>query len=1041
MTETQNQPNNEESVVIIGTRRDDVLYGSLGHNIFYGGLGNDTFIVNNRNDQIVERYGEGTDTVYTHTTYTLPNYVENLTMTGHDNIFGFGNNSDNVLIGNSGNNRLSAGRGNDVLYGGAGNDLLLAGDDDDKLYGGDGNDILRGDHGNDYLEGNEGDDVLDGGIGADVMRGGNGNDTYYVDSPNDVVIEEANGGIDTVYTGMTYRLPTHVENLTLTGSGNYFGFGNHSDNVLIGNSGNNRLIGGRGNDVLRGEAGYDLLLAGDGDDKLYGGTGNDILRGDAGNDYLDGGEGNNTLEGGSGDDTYVFRRGSGHDVISDNLGHNSIHFEGLSMKDISLTTRPSASNPALKDWVFTIRETGETLTLKEQHKTYSSVSKYKFADKEMDVAEIFKYPEHDTSEDSVTMRVLYKDGHAVTHAAERVQHLQTASLQYWENIATQKRANDIVRPSAKQAQHSIFTKDSDGDGLVDAIDRNPQEWNVSERDLRMFSSLAYESPSALHTVFKGNYWWNTQYASIAKNINDKYFSNQANVSELVGKWTLLKAGSPGGGLDYAIFGNSNKKGGWENVVVAFRGTQATSIKDVLADLKIVTGNLPEQTKYLDEIARYIDTLHAKNVYSTGHSLGGYLAEYFAAHTMQQRNDWASDFKRSSLFNPAVLNVDKASPEALKQARDMADKMAETRITDNSDTTQARPLYETNSYVIKGEWVGDGFSGKTGAGIGILLALATGGASLAAGAAGALVGAAASQVHKGLGRYPKAKVLDFKSGDVWGKHNMTSFYESDTKLEQYFSQGKRIDKHYDNLYLMDSDQDGFSDGIENKWGSSSNDAQETPYATGTSTIYTDDRPMLAVVQTEDAAGNVLSLKGVEMTAHQQGDKMAYAANGKEIDLGKNGFDWSISISGDSKGVAALHGSAADDVLKGSDGNDYLAGGLGGDTIVTGEGRDTVAFTAWDVREGKLDHLLDFNPVKDKLDLSAMRPLLNEKESQVSWADLFVRDVDTFSPDRSYLVFNSAQKNLAYRGAGAESSTEFARFYNEDAAQLTAANIIG
>ena len=116
------------------------------------------------------------------------------------------------------------------------------------------------------------------------MRGGNGNDTYYVDSQNDVVIEEANGGIDTVYTGMTYRLPTHVENLTLTGSGNYFGFGNHSDNVLIGNIGNNRLIGGRGNDVLRGEAGYDLLLAGDGDDKLYGGTGNDILRGDAGND-------------------------------------------------------------------------------------------------------------------------------------------------------------------------------------------------------------------------------------------------------------------------------------------------------------------------------------------------------------------------------------------------------------------------------------------------------------------------------------------------------------------------------------------------------------------------------------------------------------------------------------------------------------------------------------------------------------------------------------------------------------------------------------
>ena len=63
----------------------------------------------------------------------------------------------------------------------------------------------------------------------------------------------------------------------------------------------------------------------------------------------------------------------------------------------------------------------------------------------------------------------------------------------------------------------------------------------------------------------------------------------------LGEWKLLRADSPGSGLDYAIFGNSNKKGGWENVVVAFRGTQATSIKDVLADLKIVTGNLPAQT--------------------------------------------------------------------------------------------------------------------------------------------------------------------------------------------------------------------------------------------------------------------------------------------------------------------------------------------------------------------------------------------------------------------------------------------------------------
>ncbi|MGN6906317.1 calcium-binding protein, partial [Neisseria sp. P0015.S006] len=79
---------------------------------------------------------------------------------------------------------------------------------------GDGIVILRGDHGIVYLDGYEGEYVLDGGIGADVMRGGNVNDTYYVDSQNDVVIEEAIGGFDSVYTGMTYLLPTHVENLT-----------------------------------------------------------------------------------------------------------------------------------------------------------------------------------------------------------------------------------------------------------------------------------------------------------------------------------------------------------------------------------------------------------------------------------------------------------------------------------------------------------------------------------------------------------------------------------------------------------------------------------------------------------------------------------------------------------------------------------------------------------------------------------------------------------------------------------------------------------
>ena len=45
---------NNESVVIKGTTRDDVLYGSLGHTVFYGGLGNDVYHSKNAGDTIVE---------------------------------------------------------------------------------------------------------------------------------------------------------------------------------------------------------------------------------------------------------------------------------------------------------------------------------------------------------------------------------------------------------------------------------------------------------------------------------------------------------------------------------------------------------------------------------------------------------------------------------------------------------------------------------------------------------------------------------------------------------------------------------------------------------------------------------------------------------------------------------------------------------------------------------------------------------------------------------------------------------------------------
>src|SRR5690348_8708156 len=98
-----------------------------------------------------------------------------------------------------------------------------------------GNDLLTGTLDDDTLIGGEGADTLDGGAGVDSMIGGEGNDTYVLDNRGDRVTELAGQGVDQVNASCTYTLPSNVENLVLTGSGNFmFGFGNDLDNLIIG---------------------------------------------------------------------------------------------------------------------------------------------------------------------------------------------------------------------------------------------------------------------------------------------------------------------------------------------------------------------------------------------------------------------------------------------------------------------------------------------------------------------------------------------------------------------------------------------------------------------------------------------------------------------------------------------------------------------------------------------------------------------------------------------------------------------------------------
>ena len=286
--------------VLHGWAGNDRLDGGVGTDIMHGGTGDDTYVVDVAGDVVVEAVGAGTDSVLSAIGYTLPDHIENLTLTGSAAINGSGNSLANLLAGNSAANRLD-GRG-----------------------------------------------------GADRMAGGGGNDTYVIDNGGDLVTENPGQGTDSVLSAVCHALATNVENLTLTGTGTIDATGNTLNNILVGNAANNRLSGGTGADTMQGGAGNDVYVVervadviterpGEGLDTVeaslnwtlganienlvltgasaISAIGNELgnsLTGTAGWNYLAGRGGADILTGGAGADLYVFERGGGTDRIVEN---------------------------------------------------------------------------------------------------------------------------------------------------------------------------------------------------------------------------------------------------------------------------------------------------------------------------------------------------------------------------------------------------------------------------------------------------------------------------------------------------------------------------------------------------------------------------------------------------------------------------------------------------------------------------------------------------------------------------------------------------
>ena len=347
---------------LTGDRRNNRLLGGAGVDELYGGDGNDSLIGGAGADHLDGDGGDGDWVILTGDaglSVDLGNQTgkggdaEGDTYVGIEHVLGSsladdirGNNQDNSLLGGAGDDFLSGGAGGDTLDGGDGEldavDYSVSGggvtvdlsDMDterggtaagdvllnvevltlsglaDKFTGGSAAESVLGGAGNDELLGGVGNDSLFGGTGADSLSGGDGAD----------FLDGGDGEADWLTYGAGAGRTVDLSSGSAAGG--------DAEGDRVSNFEHIHISDGMGNDNLFGsdDAGVgNILIAGEGSDRLLGRGGNDTLYGadfaalsmNDGRDLLEGGEGNDSLIGGNDADVYIYRRGSGSDVIFD----------------------------------------------------------------------------------------------------------------------------------------------------------------------------------------------------------------------------------------------------------------------------------------------------------------------------------------------------------------------------------------------------------------------------------------------------------------------------------------------------------------------------------------------------------------------------------------------------------------------------------------------------------------------------------------------------------------------------------------------------
>ncbi|PWB33545.1 hypothetical protein DCO48_09600 [Pseudomonas sp. SDI] len=247
-------------------------YGNSGNNIISGGDGNDILLGGAGSDQFFG--GAGIDTVSFVDTSSGPISL-NFKTGQHGGIAAgdtfnsierfSGSNYDDTFVSDASAHTFIGGAGQDSLdYTGSAAAVQVSLDASGNGSGAGGD--AEGDSFSQFEKviGSAFNDTFVSSATTFKLQGGAGDDVYIINNAGSQVIESAGGGIDEVRTALaSYSLSAEVEKLTFSGTGNFVGYGNASNNVISGGDGNDTLLGGGGSDQFFGGAGLDTVSYGD----------------------------------------------------------------------------------------------------------------------------------------------------------------------------------------------------------------------------------------------------------------------------------------------------------------------------------------------------------------------------------------------------------------------------------------------------------------------------------------------------------------------------------------------------------------------------------------------------------------------------------------------------------------------------------------------------------------------------------------------------------------------------------------------------------